>query len=278
MAPVGTLYLVSTPIGNLGDISLRALETLRGASLIVAEDTRHTRKLLAHYEIHRPLLSYNEHSPSSRQEQILQAAREGDVAVVTDAGTPGVSDPGRELVAAAQRTGVPVTAVPGPSAPITALVLSGLPAGSFTFLGFLPRRASERQERLREVRDLPHTLVLFEAPHRLLRTLEALEDELGDRPVAVARELTKLHEEVRHSTVSAERAYWAEHPPRGEYTLVLGGAPAPSAPECPTAPVDAVARLVEGGVPASEAIRLVARETGSSRKQLYQEWLTRRPE
>ena len=181
---MGTLYLVSTPIGNLGDLTLRALETLRSASLVVAEDTRHTRKLLAHYDVHAALLSYNEHSPPERVERILQAAGEGDVAVVTDAGTPGISDPGRALVAAAHAAGVRVSAAPGPSAVVTALALSGLPADGFLFLGFLPRRPSERQARLREVRDLPYPLILFEAPHRLVRTLEALELEIGERHVA----------------------------------------------------------------------------------------------
>ncbi|MDP9379657.1 MAG: 16S rRNA (cytidine(1402)-2'-O)-methyltransferase [Chloroflexota bacterium] len=273
MARVGTLYLVSTPIGNLGDISLRALDTLRSASLIVAEDTRHTRKLLTHYDIHGPLLSYNEHSPPARLGQILEALREGDVAAVTDAGTPGVSDPGRELVLAAYEEGLPVSAVPGPSAVLSALILSGLPTESFLFLGFLPRRPRERQEKLRQVRDLGYTLVLFEAPHRLLRTLEALEDELGDRPIAVTRELTKLHEEIRRSTISAERAYWTANQPRGEYTLVIGQGAPQEPEEAATSPLDEVERLVEGGMHASAAVRQVAHETGTSRKQLYQEWL-----
>lgn len=277
MGRVGTLYIVSTPIGNLADISLRALDTLRSVSLIVAEDTRHTRKLLSHYDIHCRLLSYSEHSAPERLSQIVRATENGDVALVTDAGTPGVSDPGREVVNATAAAGVPVTAVPGPSAVLTALVLSGLPADGFLFLGFLPRRAGERRERLRAIRALPFTLVLYEAPHRLLATLEALYAELGDRPLAVARELTKLYEEVRRSTIGAEVQHWRDQSPRGEFTLVVGGnesgEPAEAAGEEAVDPLARVQALVEGGSPPSAAIRQVAAETGTSRKALYSRWL-----
>lgn len=277
MRLVSTLYIVSTPIGNLRDISVRALDTLREVSLIVAEDTRHTRKLLTHYDIHRPLLSYNEHSPPRRLEEILDATRTADVAVVTDAGTPGISDPGRDLVSRARESGVEVFALPGPSAALTALVASGLPTENFVFLGFLPRKPRDRQAHLQRVRDLPFTLVLFEAPHRLLRTLQALEDELGDRVIAVARELTKIHEEVRVSSCSAERRYWSQHEPRGEFTLVVEGAqtlqPEPDI-DCQLASVE---QLVESGMRPSEAVREVAAAAGSSRKELYRRWLEHRP-
>lgn len=272
---VGTIYLVSTPIGNLGDITLRALETLRSVSLIAAEDTRHTRKLLSRYDIHCRLLSYNEHSPPGRLAEILQAAQNGDVAFVTDAGTPAVSDPGRAAVLAAVAEGIPVTTLPGASAVLSALVLSGLPAEGFMFLGFLPRRPRERARKLGEIRDLPYTLVLFEAPHRLVDTLQALEAELGDRPVAVARELTKIHEEVRRSTVAAEVAYWRDNEPRGEFALVVGAGSRDSAE--PNAPdlLEQVEQLVATGVKATAAVRQVSREAGVDRKELYARWLDR---
>ncbi len=277
MLLVGTLYIVSTPIGNLRDISVRALDTLREVSLIVAEDTRHTRKLLTHYSIHSPLMSYNEHSPPRRLEEILDSVRTADVAVVTDAGTPGISDPGRDLVCKARESRVDVVAIPGSSAALTALVASGLPTESFVFLGFLSRKPRERQAQLQRVRDLPFTLVLFEAPHRLLRTLQVLEEELGDRVLAVARELTKVHEEVRVSSCSAERRYWSEHEPRGEFTLVLAGADASQPEPDPEDQLASVEQLVETGVRPSEAVREVAAASGFSRKELYRLWLDHHP-
>lgn len=270
---MGTIYLVSTPIGNLRDISLRALDILRESSLIVAEDTRHTRKLLTHYDIGGPLTSYNEHSPPRRLEEILAAAREADVAVVTDAGTPGISDPGRELVIHARNAGLDVSVLPGPSAALTALVASGLPTEGFIFLGFLPRKEQQRLEDLRRIRNLPFTLILFEAPHRLRRTLQTLEEELGDRTLAVARELTKLHEEVRVSSVSLERGYWDKHEPRGEYTLIVAGASTDIDPPAPEDQLHEVERLVDHGTSASEAVRQVATASGGSRKVLYRRWL-----
>ncbi len=270
---MGVLYIVSTPIGNLGDVTLRALETLRAVPLIVAEDTRHTRKLLAHNDIHTRLLSYNEHSPPSRLEQILDALGEGDVALVTDAGTPAVSDPGRGLVLAAHEAGFSVSALPGPSAVLTALVLSGMDTSNFLFLGFLPRRPADRRAKLREARDLPYTLVLFEAPHRIRRTLQALREVLGDRALSIAREMTKLHEEVRRGTITSEIEYWATQEPRGEYTLVVAGNEAKAAPARDGDPIDRVAELVAQGQKATEAVRVVARETGSDRRELYAAWL-----
>jgi 16S rRNA (cytidine1402-2'-O)-methyltransferase len=272
---MSVLYIVSTPIGNLGDITLRALETLRAVPLIVAEDTRHTRKLLAHNKIHTRLLSYNEHSPASRIGQILNALGEGDVALVTDAGTPAVSDPGRDLVLAAHEAGFSVSALPGPSAALTALVLSGMDTSSFLFLGFLPRRPAERREKLREASDLPYTLVLFEAPHRIRRTLDALHEVLGDRALSTARELTKLHEEVRRGTIASEIEYWATQEPRGEYTLVVAGSETKPAHAKHVAPMDRVAELVAQGQKATEAVRVVARELGSDRRELYAAWLHR---
>ncbi|MEJ7655250.1 MAG: 16S rRNA (cytidine(1402)-2'-O)-methyltransferase, partial [Chloroflexia bacterium] len=221
---VGTLYLVSTPIGNLGDFTFRALETLRSVSLILAEDTRHTRKLLAHYEVSTPMLSYNEHSNERRTHRVLAELEGGDVALVTDAGTPGVSDPGYDLVRAALAAGHEVQAAPGASAILASLVVSGLPSDRFLYLGFLPRRSAERRRALDSVRSLPYTLVVFEAPHRLVGALADALAVLGDRRVSVGRELTKLHEDVRRSTVSLELEYWRAVRPRGEYTLVIEGA------------------------------------------------------
>ena len=195
-----TLYVVGTPIGNLEDLSPRAARVLREVALVAAEDTRVTRRLLAHIGAHPRLVSFHEHNWRERLEQVLQALEEGDVALVSDAGMPGVSDPGRQLVAAAAARGIRVESVPGPSAVTTALAVSGLPADAFMFLGFLPRRRRERQEKLREAAASSLTLVLFEAPHRLRATLEDISAIFGDLPIAVCRELTKLHEEVFRGT------------------------------------------------------------------------------
>ncbi len=222
---MGTLYLVATPIGNLEDITLRALRVLREAPLIAAEDTRHTRKLLSHFEIPTPV-SYHEHSGPAGIERVLSALAQGDVALVSDAGTPAVSDPGQELVRAALAAGHPVVPIPGPSAVIAALIASGLPSDSFTFFGFLPRNSGERRAELERLRDGEPTLVLFEAPHRLLATLDDLVAVLGDRQAALARELTKVHEEWLRGPLSQLRAHYTGGvTPRGEYTLVIAGAP-----------------------------------------------------
>jgi 16S rRNA (cytidine1402-2'-O)-methyltransferase len=232
MPGMGTLYLVATPIGNLEDITARALRVLREAGLIAAEDTRHTRQLLAHFDIHSPITSYYEHNRLrvSKLDEILSALAAGDVALVSDAGTPGLSDPGYELVRAALEAGHAVAPVPGPSALLGALVASGLPTDAFVYLGFLPRKDSDRQRLLASVAREPRTLVAFEAPHRLLDALRDIASTLGDRPVAVARELTKLHEEIFRGTASAAWAYFTQKEVLGEITLVVGGAPE-AAPE-----------------------------------------------
>ncbi len=197
---MGTLFLVATPIGNLEDISARALRTLREATLIAAEDTRLTRRLLSHYEIHTPLISYFEHNKLSRLAQILEHLGSGDVALVSDAGTPALNDPGYELVKAALQAGYPVSPIPGPAAPVAALVSSGLPTDAFLYLGYLPRKRSDRLAALHKVADLPYTLIYLEAPHRLPEALDDMQSVLGDRQAAVARELTKLHEEIWHGS------------------------------------------------------------------------------
>jgi 16S rRNA (cytidine1402-2'-O)-methyltransferase len=222
---MGTLYLVATPIGNLEDISARALRILSQAVMVAAEDTRHTRKLLDHYQVRTPLTSYHEHNKLTKLEVILTALEKGDVALVSDAGTPALNDPGYELVCAALQAGYPVSPVPGPSAPVSALVASGLPTDAFLYLGYLPRKSSERRQKLQEVADLPYTLVVLETPHRLLSALQDLLDVLGDRRVAVARELTKLHEEILRAKLSEALTHFQAQAPRGELTLVIAGKP-----------------------------------------------------
>ena len=200
---MGTLYLVATPIGNLEDLSPRALRILRDARLIAAEDTRVTRKLLAHFDLHTPLTSYFEHNKLSKLDSVLAALAQGDVALVSDAGTPAINDPGYELVRAALSAGYTVCPVPGPSAPLAALAASGLPTDAFLYLGYLPRRSSERRELFEKIADLSYTLIFLESPHRLLAGLADLKSSLGDRQIAVARELTKVHEQIWRGTLSA---------------------------------------------------------------------------
>jgi 16S rRNA (cytidine1402-2'-O)-methyltransferase len=221
---VGNLYLVGTPIGNLEDITLRALRILEEVTLIAAEDTRRARILARRYEIETPITSYFEGNKLTKLETILRALDRGDVALISEAGMPGLSDPGYELVRAAIERGYRVVPVPGPSAPVTALIVSGLPSDSFLYLGFLPRRQRERHRLLTEVVQEQRTLVAFEVPHRLRSSLADVEAVLGDRPLAVCRELTKLHEEVWRGTVSEARDHFNEVEPRGEFTLVIGGA------------------------------------------------------
>jgi 16S rRNA (cytidine1402-2'-O)-methyltransferase len=223
MPGTSTLFLVATPIGNLEDITLRALRVLREVSLVAAEDTRRTAKLLSHYDIHTPTTSFYEQVEREKTPVLLEHLASGkSVALVSDAGTPGISDPGYRLAKAAIQAGARVEAVPGASSVLTALVASGLPTSSFSFLGFPPPRAHARDQWLAAIADRRETLVLFEAPHRLQETLEAVLRILGDRPVVLARELTKIHEELVRSTVSAVLTKLPA--PRGEFTLVLGGA------------------------------------------------------
>ena len=220
---MGTLYLVATPIGNLEDLSPRAIRVMQEVALIAAEDTRQTRKLLTHFDIHTALTSYFEHNKLTKLDQVLAALAQGHVALVSDAGTPAINDPGYELVRAALQAGHPVCPIPGPSAPLAALAVSGLPTDAFLYLGYLPRKSSDRKALLGQIANLPYTLIFLESPHRLLAGLADLEAGLGDRQVAVARELTKLHEEIWRGWLSAARVYFTENEPRGEFTLVLAG-------------------------------------------------------
>jgi 16S rRNA (cytidine1402-2'-O)-methyltransferase len=220
---MGTLYLVATPIGNLEDMSPRAVRILREASLIAAEDTRHTGKLLKHFAIETPITSYFEHNKINKLEFILEKLSTGDVALVSDAGTPAVNDPGYELVKAALDSNYDVKPVPGPSAPIAALTVSGLPTDSFLYLGYLPHRTSERHKRLEEVESQPYTLIFLESPYRIGEALEDIASILGDRRICVAREMTKMFEEYWRGDVSGAVAHFKSQPARGEFTLVLEG-------------------------------------------------------
>ena len=253
---MGTLYLVATPIGNLEDITARAVRVLSQVPLIAAEDTRQTRKLLNHLHIQTRLISYYEHNKLNRLDAILEALSTGDVALVSDAGTPVLNDPGFLLLQAALQVGHQVSPIPGPSAPIAALVVSGLPTDRFIYLGYLPRKASERQKYLQEVKELPYTLVLLEVPHRLTDSLPDIETVLGDRRIAVARELTKLHEQVFRGLVSDATKYFLANPPRGEITLVIAGA----SPELAPWSAEELQRVVQERLSRNETPTHIARE------------------
>jgi len=269
---MNTLYLVATPIGNLEDISARALRILREARLIAAEDTRHTGRLLAHFSISTPLTSYFEHNKHTKLDKILATLALGDVALVSDAGMPAINDPGYELVRAALAAGFTVSPVPGPSAPIAALAASGLPTDAFLYLGYLPRKSSERKSFLAQAANLPYTLIFLETPHRLCAALLDLETVLGNRPLAVARELTKLHEEIWRGTLAAARVYFAEHEPRGEFTLVVGGQPI--SVEEPGWTETRLRQEVDSGLANGESptalARRLAQASGLERRQIYQ--------
>ena len=270
---ISTLYLVATPIGNLEDITLRALRVLGEVSLIAAEDTRTVRKLLSRHGIHRQrIVSYTERNRRARIPAILAALRDGDVALVSEAGTPAISDPGVHLVEAAAAAGYRVAPVPGPSALTAALAASGLPARQALYLGFLPRAAGRRRKLLRELADRTETLIIFEAPHRMKQTLIDLHDLLGDRRVAVCRELTKLYEEIYRGTLEAAREHFGQ--PRGEFTLVIEGADETKPKPEMQPDVDAQLRELRAqGHRARDAVREVTRRTGLSRQQVYRRWL-----
>ena len=269
----GALSVVGTPIGNLGDFSPRAAETLAGADFIAAEDTRVTQKLLNHLGLHKPLLSYFEHNKRSRGEAILQRLREGETcALVSDAGMPAVSDPGETLIAACAQEGLPVYVVPGPTAAISALAVSGLPTGRFTFEGFLSMNKRSRRERLRQVEHEPRTMIFYEAPHKLRRTLGDFEKTFGgERRIALVRELTKVHEEVWRTTLAEAAAHYREQEARGEYVLVVAGAEAPPVEEDNTIEdaVELARQRMEAGESASEAAKQAAKETGVRKSEIY---------
>lgn len=266
----GAIYLVATPIGNLEDITLRALRILREADVIACEDTRHTRKLLTHFQIQKPLVSYHEHNEAQRAAELVDRAQRGEVvAVVSDAGTPGISDPGFRVVRAAVEAGVPVVSIPGPVAAISALAASGLPTHSFRFLGFFPAKKGPRRKAIQSLQSEDVTLVLYEAPHRIVETLEDVLQLLGDRPAVVARELTKLHEEYLRGTVSGLLNELRSRPViKGELTVIIGRSSPAATSEKPLA--ERVAELIESnGLPRMEAIKQAAREQGLSKREAY---------
>ncbi len=272
-APSGTLYIAATPIGNLEDITLRTLRVLKEADVIAAEDTRVTRKLLNHFEIKKPLISYYEHNKTLREQALIDLLREGKtVALVSDAGTPALSDPGQDLVRAALRENIPVFALPGASALLTALVVSGMDTDRFCFEGFLPREKAARRERLRELQEEQRTLVFYEAPHRLTAVLTDMAAAFGStRRAAACRELTKLHEEGLRSDLGALLETYAQQEPRGEYVLIVSGAE-PPAPEAvsPEEVEAALADLLARGTPRKEAAKRLAEQYGMKVREVYQ--------
>jgi len=275
----GTLYLVATPIGNLGDLSPRAIETLEAVDFIAAEDTRVSLKLLNHFNIKRPLVSYHEHNHAAAGQAILARLLAGEsCALVTDAGTPAISDPGEPLVRLCAENGVSVTAVPGCCAAVNALALSGLPTGRFTFEGFLSVNKKSRREHLESLQGERRTMIFHEAPHKLRTTLADLSEAFGpDRRAALCRELTKLHEEVRRCTLGEAAAYYAENEPRGEYVLVVAGADPAAVPAVTLEEGAAqVLALVEDGTRLKDAAKEVAERTGLSKNDLYAAALRRR--
>lgn len=267
----GTLYLIATPIGNLGDLSPRAAETLENADFIAAEDTRVTMKLLSHLGLKKPMVSYHEHNKASAGPAILSRLLAGEnCALATDAGTPAISDPGEDLVRLCAENGVTVQAIPGCCALISALAVSGLPTGRFVFEGFLPVNKAERRERLQNLLGEERTLIFYEAPHRLRTTLDDLLNAFGDRSAALCRELTKLHEDTMRTTLAQAVEWYQENEPRGEYVLVISGAERTA--ETAVTLEQGVAMVLERrekGERMKDAVRQVAADTGLARNELY---------
>jgi 16S rRNA (cytidine1402-2'-O)-methyltransferase len=265
----GTLYIVATPIGNLEDITLRALRVLREVDWIACEDTRQTRKLLEHFGIAKPMMSYYEHNEAARAAELVERMMTGaSIALVTDAGTPLVSDPGYRLVQAAIAASIRVVPVPGPSAGVCALSAAGLPTDAFRFCGFLPPKSSQRRKTLEQLKPETGSLIFYETPHRILEALEDVSTVMGSRPVVIARELTKLHEEFLRGTAAEVRAQLASRPSvKGEITLLIGKA---EALELDDTPIEEAVRAAENdGLPRMEAIKRVARQRGLSKREVY---------
>lgn len=267
---MNTLYLIPTPIGNLEDMTLRGLRLLKEVDLIAAEDTRNSFKLLQHFEIQTPMLSYHEHNKLARLNQIMDALAIGDVALISDAGTPGISDPGYELVQEAIRQGVKVVPLPGANALLPALIASGLPTDAFAFYGFPPRKYEALRSFLASIEGLRETLVFYESPKRLVETLIAVEEVLGNRPAAVAREISKYYEEILRLPVQDLIQHFTDTPARGEIVLVIGGQPLASAETWSEAQVRAAMQaLLDEGHKRSEAAKMVAEQSGWDRRELY---------
>lgn len=272
----GTLFLCATPIGNLGDMTPRAVETLRAVDVIAAEDTRNSIKLLNHFDIHTPMTSYHEYNKVEKARKLVEQLLEGqNVALVTDAGTPAISDPGEVLVRMCQESGIPVTSLPGPAACITALTLSGLPTRRFCFEGFLPSDKKEKREVLEELKQESRTIILYEAPHHLVRTLEELHEILGDRDVTLCRELTKRFESVMPTTLSKALVYYKTQEPKGEYVLVVRGK---SREEKRREEISTwgsmsleehMAHYQKQGMDYKEAMKQVAKDRGVGKREIY---------
>ena len=268
----GTLYLVPTPIGNLGDISQRMAQTLAEADFIAAEDTRVSIKLLNHLGLKKPMLTYHRHNTETGGQAVLDRLLAGEnCALVTDAGMPAISDPGEELVARCAQQGIPVVTIPGPCALVTALAASGQPTGRFTFEGFLAMNKKNRRAHLDALRDEERTMIFYEAPHKLQATLKDLCQTFGpDRPVSLCRELTKLHEEIRRTTLGEAEEYYRENPPKGEFVLVVRGAPPKREAEATLEDGQAlVEELMAQGTSQRDAVKQAAKTLGLSRNQLY---------
>ena len=268
-----TLYIVGTPIGNLDDMTFRAVSVLQQVTIIAAEDTRHTGKLLKHFQITTPQISYHDHNRRRRIPDLLDRMVSGDsIALVTDAGMPGVSDPGYEIVKACREEGLAVVPIPGASAGITALSASGIATERFVFEGFLPVKGSDRRDRLLALASEPRTMLLYESPHRLCKTLAALATSFGeDRPIVLARELTKLHEEFWQGSIAQAIAHYGTHPPKGEFTLVIAGATTEDSAEWTEERItQALSDRLQNGESRSSASRQLAQETGCSRRSIYQ--------
>ena len=270
---VPRLIVVPTPIGNLEDITLRALSVLTSVSLVLAEDTRHTRRLLRHHRITAKLLSYHQHNKRERLETALSALHEGDVALVSNAGMPSISDPGFELVQAAIAAGIDIDVLPGPNAAVTAVVGAAIPSPGFLFFGFLPRRSAERRSRLRELNSVAQSLVFYEAPHRIDATLQDLARELGDRYMVVGRELTKMHQEWIRGSTGEVRAHFADNPPRGELTLVVAGSP-PDIHLDVSEALGSMRDLRRSGEGRKSSIAAVCRLFGLPRNDAYRMWIS----
>lgn len=276
----GKLFLCATPIGNLEDITFRVLRTLKEVDVIAAEDTRNSIKLLNHFEIKTPMTSYHEYNKIEKGHYLVELMQQGQqVALITDAGTPGISDPGEELVAMCHEAGIPVTSLPGPAACITALTISGLSTRRFAFEAFLPSDKKEKAAVLEELKDETRTTILYEAPHRLVRTLEELYQALGERRVTVCRELTKKHETAFLTTLSQALAYYQENDPKGECVIVMEGRSRKEMEEekqqqWETMPLEEHMKIYEDqGMSRKEAMKAVAKDRGVSRRDIYQQLL-----
>ena len=266
----GTLYLCATPIGNLGDMTPRAVDMLKTADIIAAEDTRHTRQLLTHFDIHGRLISYHEHNKERQGPILIEEMLNGaNIALVSDAGFPGIADPGEALAKEAIEAGITVVPVPGANAALTGLIGSGLPCSPFFFGGFLPKSKKNRREKLAEWKQIPCTTVLYEAPHRILEVLKDILAAWGDRPLVLARELTKIHEEFFRGTVTTALAFLAEKSPRGEFVVIIGGSTEHPEPQVLMDPLEKVRMLMAEGTDKKSALGAVAKEYKIPKRELY---------